>query len=194
MYRFASVITVLFIVSCQSKSRMSIEQLKKADWLPLGKGVEYISTKERSSQAGDSVTFEFEGAAGFDENFQGQEYLYIKSYVEHFVNAAKGKKLDNSNQGYIRVNVREVVEPDTILISIYLRDHSKDSTAIAADLDFIRSYPEVLTTSYVSKEEAKKQFMEYEKKDFSEVLDENPLPSSIEVAVKTEKILQCMVR
>ena len=25
------------------------------------------------------------------------------------------------------------------------------------------------------------------KKDFSEVLDENPLPSSIEVAVKTEK-------
>jgi len=186
MNKLPGLITVLLLLSCQSKNKMSLEELKKAEWDPAGKGIEFISVKETSDNAGDSLAFTFEGTVGMEAGFSEIEYSFLKSDIEKIIRSKTGKSLDNSEKGYLKINLQELIKPDTLIINVFLRDYKKDSIGIAADMAFIKTLSNVVGTTYISAEDAKKQFMEYEKTDFNDVLDVNPLPASFDVSVLTD--------
>ena len=76
-------------------------------------------------------------------------------------------------------------EPVTLPVIIYLVNF--DSTSLPADIAFLKGFPFVTGVSYVSKEEAKKKYLGDGNKDWSAVLEENPLPDSYTVMVNADE-------
>jgi cell division transport system permease protein len=87
--------------------------------------------------------------------------------------------------GWLLLNASRYTDElkEDIKIQVYLR-----RSATQADVDtlmqYIKSRPYTQTVEYIDKETAKKQWMEKGETDFTELLDENPLPASIDFNLK----------
>jgi cell division transport system permease protein len=87
--------------------------------------------------------------------------------------------------GWLLLNASRYTDKlkEDIKIQVYLR-----RSATQADVDtlmqYIKSRPYTQTVEYIDKETAKKQWMEKGETDFTELLDENPLPASIDFNLK----------
>lgn len=87
--------------------------------------------------------------------------------------------------GWLLLNASRYTEElkEDIKLQVYLR-----RSATQADVDtlmqYIKSRPYTKTTEYIDKEAAKKQWMAKGEADFQELLDENPLPASIDFNLK----------
>ncbi|AEW03160.1 hypothetical protein A4D02_03920 [Niastella koreensis] len=87
--------------------------------------------------------------------------------------------------GWLLLNASRYTEElkEDIKLQVYLR-----RSATQADVDtlmqYIKSRPYTKTTEYIDKEAAKKQWMAKGENDFQELLDENPLPASIDFNLK----------
>ncbi|THU41374.1 hypothetical protein FAM09_04500 [Niastella caeni] len=87
--------------------------------------------------------------------------------------------------GWLLLNASRYTEElkEDIKLQVYLR-----RSATQADVDtlmqYIKSRPYTKTVEFIDKETAKKQWMEKGETDFQELLDENPLPASIDFNLK----------
>ncbi|OQP60921.1 hypothetical protein A3860_04110 [Niastella vici] len=87
--------------------------------------------------------------------------------------------------GWLLLNASRYTEElkEDIKLQVYLRRN-----ATQADVDtlmqYIKSRPYTKTVEYIDKEAAKKQWMDKGETDFQELLDENPLPASIDFNLK----------
>lgn len=87
--------------------------------------------------------------------------------------------------GWLLLNASRYTEElkEDIKLQVYLR-----RSATQADVDtlmqYIKSRPYTKTAEYIDKEAAKKQWMAKGENDFQELLDENPLPASIDFNLK----------
>jgi cell division transport system permease protein len=87
--------------------------------------------------------------------------------------------------GWLLLNASRYTEElkEDIKLQVYLR-----RSATQADVDslmqYIKSRPYTKTVEFIDKEAAKKQWMEKGETDFQELLDENPLPASIDFNLK----------
>src|SRR3954468_9526765 len=87
--------------------------------------------------------------------------------------------------GWLLLNTSRYTEKlkGDIKLQVYLR-----RSATQADVDtlmqYIKSRPYTNTVEYIDKEAAKKQWMAKGETDFQELLDENPLPASIDFNLK----------
>jgi cell division transport system permease protein len=87
--------------------------------------------------------------------------------------------------GWLLLNASRYTEElkEDIKLQVYLR-----RSATQADVDslmqYIKSRPYTKTIEYIDKEAAKKQWMAKGETDFQELLDENPLPASIDFNLK----------
>jgi cell division transport system permease protein len=88
--------------------------------------------------------------------------------------------------GWLLLNASRYTEElkEDIKIQVYLR-----RSATQADVDtlmqYIKSRPYTQTVEFIDKETAKKQWMEKGETDFQELLEENPLPASIDFNLKS---------
>jgi cell division transport system permease protein len=88
--------------------------------------------------------------------------------------------------GWLLLNTSRYTEKlkGDIKLQVYLR-----RSATQADVDtlmqYIKSRPYTHTVEYIDKEAAKKQWMAKGETDFQELLDENPLPASIDFNLKS---------
>lgn len=88
--------------------------------------------------------------------------------------------------GWLLLNASRYTEElkEDIKIQVYLR-----RSATQADVDtlmqYIKSRPYTHTVEFIDKETAKKQWMEKGETDFQELLEENPLPASIDFNLKS---------
>src|ERR1700742_337412 len=84
------------------------------------------------------------------------------------------------NANRLGQNFRENVE-----VAVYVRQNisSKDSAAL---VQFVAAQPYVRSYHYVTKEMARKQFVSDGNDDFMTVLDQNPLPASVNFNIKSE--------
>ncbi|MFL5744566.1 MAG: cell division protein FtsX [Niastella sp.] len=88
--------------------------------------------------------------------------------------------------GWLLLNASRYTEElkEDIKLQVYLR-----RSATQADIDslmqYIKSRPYTKTIEYIDKEAAKKQWMAKGETDFQELLDENPLPASIDFNLKS---------
>ncbi|WP_207511898.1 cell division protein FtsX [Longitalea luteola] len=91
--------------------------------------------------------------------------------------------------GWLLLNASRYTEElkEDIKLQVYLR-----RSATQADVDslmqYIKSRPYTKTIEFIDKETAKKQWMEKGETDFQELLDENPLPASIDFNLKNSYV------
>jgi len=84
------------------------------------------------------------------------------------------------NANRLGENIRENVE-----VQIYVRQNlsPKDSAAL---VQFVSAQPYVRSYEYITKEMARKQFVGTGNDDFMSVLEQNPLPASVDFRVRSE--------
>jgi Cell division protein len=91
--------------------------------------------------------------------------------------------------GWLLLNASRYTEElkEDIKIQVYLRRNVTQQ-----DVDSLRNYiqskPYTKSLEYIDKETAKKQWMDKGETDFTELLDENPLPASIDFNVKSQYV------
>jgi cell division transport system permease protein len=91
--------------------------------------------------------------------------------------------------GWLLLNASRYTQDlkEDIKIQVYLRKN-----VAQPDIDSLRTYiqsrPYTKSLEYIDKETAKKQWMEKGETDFTELLDENPLPASIDFNLKNEYV------
>jgi cell division transport system permease protein len=87
--------------------------------------------------------------------------------------------------GWLLLNASRYTEElkEDIKLQVYLR---RSATQADADtlMQYIKSRPYTKTVEFIDKEAAKKQWMDKGETDFQELLDENPLPASIDFNLK----------
>jgi cell division transport system permease protein len=89
--------------------------------------------------------------------------------------------------GWLVINANKLGEyfRENVEVRAYLRGNAsaKDSLAL---VEYIASRPYVREYTFVSKEDAKKQYLDDGNDDWAGVLEENPLPNSINFKLKNE--------
>jgi len=91
--------------------------------------------------------------------------------------------------GWLLLNASRYTEElkEDIKLQVYLR-----RSATQADVDtlmqYIKSRPYTKVVEYIDKETAKKQWMDKGETDFQELLEENPLPASIDFNLKNDYV------
>jgi cell division transport system permease protein len=83
--------------------------------------------------------------------------------------------------GWLLLNASRYTEnlKEDIKIQVYLR-RSVTQADVDTLMQYIKSKPYTKSVEYIDKETAKKQWMDKGETDFQELLDENPLPASID--------------
>ena len=89
--------------------------------------------------------------------------------------------------GWIVINANRLGENfrENVEVQVYVRQNlsPKDSAAL---VQFVAAQPYVKSYEYITKEMARKQFVGTGNDDFMSVLDQNPLPASVDFRVKSE--------
>ncbi len=89
--------------------------------------------------------------------------------------------------GWIVINANRLGENfrENVEVQVYVRQNisAKDSAAL---VQFVAAQPYVKSYNYVTKEMARRQFVGDGNDDFMSVLDQNPLPASVDFRLKSE--------
>ncbi|HEX4373120.1 MAG TPA: permease-like cell division protein FtsX [Puia sp.] len=89
--------------------------------------------------------------------------------------------------GWIVINANKLGQTfrENIEVQVYVRENinAKDSAAI---IQYIASQPYTKSYEYVSKDLAKKRYLQDGNSDWAAVLDKNPLPASINFKIKSD--------
>lgn len=188
---------LLFIFSaapCLSQT-MTMEEIKKAEWRTLDKGIDYINVSNTMTTSDDSIKFSIIGVINKGDT------LLFSNYIEHnemkanlesiFVStfnsnliSVLNKKLTTSKHGYLKLDMSQIFTDSVKAIIIFLQD-AYDSNRSKRDIASIRKITGVVNVQYTSKEMAKQMFLSDGNNDWDKVLSENPLPSSFEVNLDT---------
>jgi len=88
--------------------------------------------------------------------------------------------------GWLLLNASRYTEnlKEDIKLQVYLR-RSVTQADVDTLMQYIKTRPYTKSVEYIDKETAKKQWMDKGETDFQELLDENPLPASIDFNLKS---------
>ena len=184
-------IILMFIVcltGCNSK-KMTLNRLRSANWTKLDTGIDYVSTHSGKTTS-DSVRFRTVGIISVTGQVWPTEDEKITAllFFDDAISRSVKNKLPGSLHGYLRFNLQEMWRKE-LTIKIYLSP-AYDTASLREDLEQIRQLPRVAAAGYVSKDSARKKYVADGNEDWSVVLDENPLPSSIEVSLDGKEITE----
>jgi hypothetical protein len=163
---------------------MTFEELKKAEWTKLGSGIEYISIDEGKTT--DSVRFEIMPVASLGNMITGEPGYNGIVYEEKLLSLLN-KQIPTSQNGYLRIEPFIFLFPDTTMVSVYLDDMIMPDQ-LNLYMDTIRKLPGVRSAYFLSKNEAREKYLGDGNQDWKNVLTDNPLPASIEVAFNTADV------
>jgi cell division protein FtsX len=79
-----------------------------------------------------------------------------------------------------------MLKPEVLTGRIYLRGDYYGSFSYSSDSASLTGITGIRSSDLVSKEEAKKDYIADENKDWSKILDANPLPNSIEIKLENK--------
>jgi len=159
---------------------MTLEELKKASWSTLDKGVEYISLKKGKGDLSDSIRITVKGFWGTNITVPADIYNDMQPGLEKILRPMLGSSLKDSRHGYLKVNIFEMTSPEYLTGYVYLRDND-DSAELANGIKMIKTIKGITEVNYITKDMAKKKYLDDGNEDWEKVLDSNPLPTSIEM-------------
>ena len=89
--------------------------------------------------------------------------------------------------GWLVINANKLGQyfRESVEVRAYLRGNASPTDSVAL-IEYIAARPYVREYNFVSKEEAKKQYLDDGNDDWAGVLEENPLPNSINFKLKNE--------
>jgi cell division transport system permease protein len=89
--------------------------------------------------------------------------------------------------GWIVINANKLGQnfKENVEVQVYVRENvtAKDSASL---VDYVAAQPYTKTYKYITKDMARRQFVEDGNKDFMDVLDKNPLPPSVDFKIRSE--------
>ncbi len=154
--------------------------LLHADWKKIGPGVEYAKLNAATTTKTDSNTIiaGMNPGKGIEDTRSAEQLIpSLKKILENLVD----QQIFSATTGYLKVNVCEMLDNKIpVTFQVYLTDVYERS-AYQKDSTFLANLSGARYISFVSKETAKKRYLEAGNTDWSNVLDSNPLPESIEV-------------
>lgn len=164
---------------------MSFNQLKKAKWEKLDRGLDYNSKDKGKANEYPFVRLTVEGFEGPKAESFKVVYPQAQSMIESLLVKRLNQKLADCKSGYLRADIFKMMEPEHRIIMIYLMD-SYDTSRIEKDIQFLKAIPNVEDVTFISKEEAKKSYLDEGNPDWSEILAVNPLPMAFEFRIATD--------
>jgi hypothetical protein len=173
------LLPLLVLFACKEKE-MTLGELKDASWSKLDKGVEYISLKKAKADPSDSIRITVKGFWGTNITVSADIYNDMQPELEKILRPMLGSSLKDSKHGYLKVNIFEMTSPEYPTGYIYLR-HNDDSAELAKGIQMIGAIKGIKEVNYISKDMAKKKYLDDGNEDWKKVLDSNPLPASIEM-------------
>jgi len=167
---------------------MRFDELERAKWKPLFLGVDYISTEKAGKETSflDSVTINFKGVRANFTNGQDIDLGQFKYGSNSIVTDLLKNNLNESGAGYLRITLGTFVN-FSANPRIYLKNNDSVKYSFSADSVFLLQIPGIREVKFISKEEAKKNYLADGGDDWSNVLDENPLPDAIEIKLEYQE-------
>jgi len=164
---------------------MRVDELEKAKWKPLFKGVDYISTEKTSKENSfrDSVTIRYKGMKASAINGRDIELGEFKFGSNSIVADLLKNTLKESGAGYLRISFGTFVNFSGTP-KIFLKNEGPEKYFFVADSLALIRMPGIRSVRYISKDEAKKVYLADGGEDWTNILDENPLPDAIEVKLE----------
>jgi hypothetical protein len=166
---------------------MSLDELKNARWSALETGVEHISLRDGKAKAGDSIHFTSKGFLGSNITMPEDVYNEVHPILTQNLIPILRNKLPKSAHGYLKINLYQLINGDTLTAVVYLADDI-DSKEVNNYIKTFLSTNGVFNARYISKETAKTKYLENGNDDWTGILETNPLPASIEIKID-EKII-----
>lgn len=183
------LIAALIIAGCHSQT--NLQNLPSVSWLPIDSVFTYHVEKEGDHifKSGDLLgivliggidkkSHQFVPVAQVDSAYA----VLVSKIAGGLLNKSLDKRISKNAEGYIKADFARLFPDQQVVITAYLREN-----VVGRELDTLKQHisemPEISEQLYISKEEAKRQFIAAGNPDFSSVLDKNPLPASIEITV-----------
>ena len=159
---------------------MTLEELKKASWSKLDKGIEYISLQNNKSASPDSIHFTAKGFLGTNITISLNALNEVQPILDTILSRLIIDHLSQSEHGYLKIDFYKMMSPDFLTAMVYLRDNI-DSTELNNGIIKLREIKGIVDVDYVSKDMAAEKYLDGGNEDWKKALDSNPLPASIEI-------------
>ena len=186
---------LFFPISGYSQECFSLQELIKLNWTKLARGVDYISIKKDNDPLNKKDSFEISIKGFSDDEFTSLEMYFsnFSSEIYVFLVPLLNMHLPESKEGFLKVNFPEFLSPIVTTGRVYLKGDYKNSSLLLKDSVLLLNISGVKSVNFISKEDAKREYLALGNDDWSKVLDYNPLPNSFNIELTdadwTEKLL-----
>lgn len=186
----AIICLVIFagLVACNTKS-MTLEELKTASWHELDNGIEYISLKNNTAESSDSIHYAVKGFLGSNITISANALNELQPTLDTLLSKIINDHLPESKHGYLKIDFYKMFSPEFLTATAYLRGDI-DSADLSIGIIKLKEIKGVEKVTYVSKDMAKKKYLDAGNEDWEKVLESNPLPASIEIEFDKKIIAQ----
>lgn len=190
----------LLAVGCMEERMRKAQEMVK--WKNIDSVFQYINPQpgKEKFRKGDPIAVELKAVLGSNGTRMIDTASVHKGCLQFAYSAASGMILANekgiikrSEEGILRADFSVIDFRSDFVVMVYL---NKIVTQNEADtlIKYLRRSPEVQSATFISKEEAKKRWLAEGEDDFSEFLDENPLPSSIELKIEPDYLKETTIK
>jgi hypothetical protein len=185
MSRSTSFFLLLITLASCKQHELSFTELQKRDWDSLDKGVYYISRQHQSGTptGRDSIELNLKGVSGKEISSLEIALEDIPAFLKESLIALVKNRLRDSRTGYLKVNpnkmfMRQLLKATIVLIGDY------SGPGFGPDSAALVTIPGIQSAKFISKEEGKKKYLADGNQDWENILDDNPLPNTIEVSLQ----------
>lgn len=178
---------------CTTKKEMNLDDLVKTSlWKELHAGVNYISIEEYAPDTSRTIRYKVMGLEkdGYVGRIDSAETLIpgAEAYAGLLLDPVLNDKLPGSKRGYMKVNFNKMLANDNPVRMIIFLEDNYDSATMIKDMEMIRGTYGIKEAGFMSKEMAREKYLSDGNDTWDKVLDDNPLPASIEVAIDISKL------
>jgi hypothetical protein len=132
----------------------------------------------------DSLELKLKGIASKQINLLEVSLEDVPDIAKRSLNALLKQNLPDSKSGYLKINFTEMLKPERLTGIIYLMGDFPTLASYVLDSAALKDISEIISFSFMSKEEAKKKYLADGGDDWDKVLKENPLPNSLEIVLE----------
>lgn len=179
------IICMLISSIVYGQQAVTVKELESREWKNLSPGIDYISIQDQKDAAlsFSSVAIKLKGISGTELGTVDISADSSLASIDSVILSILNSKLVNSREGYLRINLWEMLRPLLLSGMIFLKGDYDPSHSFRHDSIALKNIPGIDSAIFISKEKAKQRYLGAGNDDWSHVLDQNPLPASIEITL-----------
>ena len=194
--KYSLIIFLIALWSCLETNAQKLIDTANNGWIPLDSTFEYIISKSGNEALGmydlfgielREVINKYDKKVSTIKNMDSSLREFVQTYVEKTIRRRLVNKFKKNSEGFIRADLSKEFSIPEVSVTVYLKNNfsRRDVDALIARL---KKETMVGTVKYISKEDAKKRWTDQGEADFIELLEQNPIPASVEVTIKNKEL------